>query len=58
MSKNFNRKELEFCITSKEYKCKLLLDDPYAEDCWTLHNRQYKTWKYNRKTQYRNKCIT
>jgi hypothetical protein len=55
MSVNFNRKELEKFNTSKEYKCKLLLDDPYAEDCWAPHNRQYKTWKYNRRKQYREK---
>ena len=75
MSKNYNRKELSFCITSKEYKCKMMLDDPYLEECWNIHSpspngfyghkqrkyiyrfqyRIYRTWKYNRKKQYKQK---
>lgn len=75
MSVNFNRRELEFCQTSKEYKCKLLLDDPYLDECWSVHYsknapyyyghkrsgkdlyqyqyRMYRTWKYNRRKQYK-----
>ena len=59
MSVNFNRKEKEKCFTSKHYKT--LYYDHDWDLGWNWKNntnpnhksREWKTWKYNRKTQYR-----
>ncbi len=37
MSKNFNRQELKKVVTSKEYRCKMMYDDPY----WIEYSTQY-----------------
>jgi len=60
MSVNFNRNKANKCFSSKEIRKRLYDDDPYWEDYQTCkygmyssQYRSYKTWKYNRKTQYK-----
>jgi hypothetical protein len=64
MSKNRNRAKLNKAKSSKEYKC-LLWWSVYGRDYWDWgwnfsygdfpnHKwRSYKTWKHNRKTQWK-----
>ena len=63
MSKNRNRAKLNKALINIEYKILFLkeLYPPYYEEGWTWKNsnlpnhkgREYKTWKHNRKTQYK-----
>jgi len=57
-----NSAKLKNVSTNKEYKCIRMLElfPPYYEDRWeckkglfSYQYRMYKTWKYNRKTQYK-----
>lgn len=63
MSINRNRAKLNKALINIEYK-KLFLKElypPYYEEGWTWKNpnlpnhkgREYKTWKHNRKNQYK-----
>lgn len=69
MSINRNRKKLNQGLNSKHYKC-ILLDELFPlywdEGCkfygknqkWMSYKiREFKTWKHNRKTQYKMKKI-
>ena len=57
-----NRDRYNKAINNKEYKG-ILYDDLYPmywEDCWSKKSgiysfkyREYRSWKYNRKTQYK-----
>lgn len=63
MSKNRNRKKLDKAMNSKEYNVIMNLMEypPYCEyDVYWKHGdlpnykfRAYKTWKHNRKKQYK-----
>jgi hypothetical protein len=63
MSKNRNRAKLNKANNGKGYKIisSLINYPPYSEYDWTWKNRDfpnhkrrsYKTWKYNRKTQWK-----
>jgi len=58
MSINRNRAKLNKAHNNQEYRKFFLkeLYPPYFDDGWTLLNykgREYKTWKHNRKTQYK-----
>jgi len=63
MSKNRNRAKLNKALINIEYKILFLkeLYPPYYEEGWIWKNpnlpnhkgREYKTWKHNRKTQYK-----
>ena len=62
MSVNTNRTKLKLTQCNKGYKG-ILYDDLYPmywEDCWSKKSgiysfkyREYRSWKYNRKTQYK-----
>lgn len=63
MSINRNRAKLEKAKCNKDHN-KIFLKElypPYYEDGWTWHHgdfpnhkwREHRTWKYNRKTQYK-----
>ena len=64
MSKNRNRAKLNKAIDNKEYNIIYfnMLYPPYSEYDWAWKNknfpnhkgRSYKSWKYNRKTRYKN----
>ena len=65
MSKNTNRAKFNKAHNSNEYR-KIFLNwyyPPYNEEGWNWHHgnlsnhkwREYKTWKHNRKTQYKMK---
>jgi hypothetical protein len=64
MSKNYNRAKFNKAHNNKEYR-KIILKwyyPPYYEEGWTWNHgdlpnhkwREYKTWKHNRKTKYKN----
>lgn len=62
MSINYNRATMKGCADNKTYRIKFITwkNDPWDE-CWNENNhgqmhyqlRSYKTWKYNRKKQYK-----
>jgi|AntAceMinimDraft_10_1070366.scaffolds.fasta_scaffold163718_3 hypothetical protein len=57
MSVNFNRSKEKMISDSHIFRIKVVLDlDPYAYEYrgWPYKERQYRTWKHNRKTQYKN----
>ena len=61
--RDFNRTRAKNCLNNKEYKIKswIIDPDPYWEDgswCWKTNipndkRRSWRSWKYNRKTQYK-----
>ena len=62
MSKKRNRAKLNKARDNYEYNRKLInwLYPPYYEEGWNFTNglrnhkwREYKTWKYNRKTKWK-----
>lgn len=62
MSKNRNRARLKKAKTNREYKNILIniLYPPYYDEGWYYRKgifsrkyREYRSWKYNRKTKYR-----
>jgi len=63
MSTNRNRAKLNKAKDSKEFNVTLLkwLYPPYCEEGYTWHHgnlpnhkwREFKTWKHNRKTQWK-----
>lgn len=64
MSKNVNRAKLKKCITNKEYKSIniLIKYPPYWDDGIIMRKglfhyqyRMYRSWKHNRRKQYKTK---
>ena len=60
MSINFNRSKANKCKTNRELKYKLYWLDPYWDEGIVFKKghmphkyREFKTWKHNRKTQYK-----
>lgn len=63
MSKNTNRAKLNKAITNSDYRKILLMElyPPYYDEGYTWRHgdlpnhkwREWRTWKYNRKTQYK-----
>ena len=58
MSKNFNRSKASKYETNKEIKYKVILysnpwDDCCYYDVYPAKMRMYRTWKHNRKTQWK-----
>jgi len=64
MSTNFNRSSTKNITTNREYKLIRYnwKEDRYNEEygklktnLWPVQYRSYRTWKYNRKKQYKQK---
>lgn len=64
MSKNRNRKATKCCTQNRWYNIAVFkkTNDPYDDYGWNFHHnknipnhkwREFRTWKYNRKTQYK-----